>query len=216
MKKSIRIMPFQRIRYESLLLPPGLPVLTFEVVRYEIGHYFFLNISVSPHISPSFTIIQLRLSPEVRDFERIKHLCLFNWFFRLQTKTLWNLFSMRTQILPPLCQIDDAGWQLLFIHLFDVPNSVSLVQLMKSELQIVLLPTFYNFLWLHVLVDRLLPLVIRLDWSFTAIVAARTLSPGRRVDQIFMSSRFVFNPHVFCVFVQRYLVVLVEDRFLDW
>ena len=78
MKKSIRIMPFQRIRYESLLLSPGLPVLTFKVVRYEVGHYFFLNISVSPHISPSLTIIQLRLSPEVRDFERIKHLCLFN------------------------------------------------------------------------------------------------------------------------------------------
>ena len=71
-------MSFQRIRYESLLLSPGLPVLTFEIVGYEVGHNFFLNVSVSSYISPSLTLVEGRLSPDMRDLERIEHLCLFH------------------------------------------------------------------------------------------------------------------------------------------
>ena len=82
------------------------------------------------------------------------------------------LFSMRTQVLSPLGQIDNTGWQLFIIHLFDVPDPVPFVQLMKSKLQIILLPTPDNFLRLHVLVYGLLPLMIRLNRPLAAIVAA--------------------------------------------
>ena len=81
----------------------------------------------------------------MRDLERIEHLCLFHGLFRFQTKTLGYLFSMRTQVLSPLGQIDNTGRQFLIIHLFDIPDPVPFVQLMKSELQIVLLPISYNF-----------------------------------------------------------------------